>query len=317
MVDWNIDNKPFKLDPHWVKRVQRDVVAANYKPFAINKARLLNNPPAGIFGDLPINPLAPPPAEFPIRLEEELNIMPDVFDEEGDEQLGPLKEGNPEFLTRSERSTRLPRFKLRYDTQEECNLRLNGTLITIQDQVVHIQKVSQVRQQGQRGLGVIGYNRDGLLVQLLLDPNGLNLRTLDPGYIQVDNYAFLFRRKPARIYKQGINPENSVFSKAGSLNRYPLFGGLDNVIKMIKAFEDRPVIQWDKSFFEDDKEGKLQSKRLSDRIAVIRKNKNLLVEHRGYNLGFLREDTVYTEVDNIWVNRALEAVGLKQSIIKK
>jgi len=217
-----------------------------------------------------------------------------------------IKEGPAGFRTMTERSTRLPRFKLEYATQEEGRMRLEGTLVTVQDRMVKVVKVTQVRQDGEAGMGCVAIDENGDQSYLLFSKEGMNFRSPDPGYIQIGSAAFHFRRRPARVYKQGISGENTYFSKVGRDGQTPLFGRVpDHTI--IRAFNERPVIQFHEGLMEDK-----ESVRLSDRVAVFKRNGGKFhVEHRGVVLGVLKEGKVRVENCSVWVENALNAVGIE------
>jgi hypothetical protein len=218
-----------------------------------------------------------------------------------------IKEGPSGYRGMTERSTRLPRFKLEYASQDEARMRLEGTLITVQDRMVKVQKIQTVRQDGQVGTGCVAMDQDGDLMYLLFSVDGMNFRSPDPGFIQIGNEAYYFRRKPARVYKQGINSENTYFTKAGRPERVPLFGGVPDHI-IIKAFNERPVVLFNEA------EALLKSShRLSDRIAVFKKNGGRLhVAHRDFVLGPLEKGNRVKVQDCCpWVENALNAVGIE------
>lgn len=219
-----------------------------------------------------------------------------------------IKAGPTDFRGLTERTTRLPRFKLKYATDDEARMRLEGTFVTIQDRMVKVCKIQQVRQGDEVGTGCIALNESGHQEYLLFTDEGLNLRSPDPGYIQLMDTTVLFRRKPARVYKQGINGENSIFSRVGKEgDRWPVFGRYpDHVV--CEAFNNRSVHRFTPELMEDK-----SSLRLSDRIAVFKRNGGKLhVEHRGYYLGpLIRNTQVKVDALSPWTCNALAAVGLE------
>lgn len=216
-----------------------------------------------------------------------------------------IKEGPEFFRQMTERSTRLPRFKLEYASVDECRMRLEGTFVTIQDNMIKVMKIDMVRQGGEYGVGCTAMDSENDYTQLLFAKEGMNLRSPDPGYIQVGPKAYFYRRIPARIYKQGICADNTFFSLAGKDLRSALFGMVPDSM-LLKAFNNRPVIQYDPQLME----GK-DSLRLSDRVAVFKKNGRHTVEHKGVTLGSINGRRVFVQNPSVWVENALNSVGLE------
>lgn len=136
-----------------------------------------------------------------------------------------------------------PRFVLPY-SPEEMRLRLRGTIVTIDDRPCYVQQAGEnVRDSENKSVvspGLVVMYSDGSSASIVPRLHTLDCRSFEPGYIQRNpGYAELYVRHPARIYRQGINPENCRILDAVSLNERRGFGDYGGISSFMKAMEDR------------------------------------------------------------------------------
>jgi hypothetical protein len=261
----------------------------------------------------------PPPPPPGVEDQEAVEFFDqfDVDDEEEDRPPMPRPEKKmrvrADYSSRafSTKSTRLPAFRMAYQGAEEMTLRLQGTIIQSHDTTLFVNRIEVVRCEfsGDAGMGAKCTFPDGSMRGVMFNPERTNLRSPDPGYIQIGNAAMHYHRKPARVYKQGINPENSSFFNVTHGN-WNVFGAYP-MEDILTSFDERPIIQWNDIWPKD-----YLSYRLCDRIALSRTNggKVIRAHYKNKWVGHVVDRSLVLNDDiesDFWLERAFASVGIQ------
>lgn len=233
-----------------------------------------------------------------------------------------------ERLNKPEKSTRINRFRPKYENWEECRLRLRDSIVTLYDTYVYVMDVNMARDSdtNEYGTCAVAYDQTGVNKYYLLHDHGMNLRSIDPGYVEIpDLGVYWIYRIPARVYKQGNNRENTRMRKPGQVN-----GGYlsrDHIRAILRGLENRTVNQFSQATLDHhiqmyDDFGNNQGYRLSDAVCIYITakrygSKRFKVEYKGRELGYIKEGIVYLDTSDYhhpWVGRALDRVGLKYAL---
>jgi hypothetical protein len=215
--------------------------------------------------------------------------------------------------------TRQP-FFLPYETREEANLRLTGSVIRLDGQPVCIMEV----RDGTAGnlYNLIFQKADGTIqMHGYREGSGFDLAPLPARYIWNDprhNRAHWCFRKPMRgVYRQGAIKHNTFIKEAG-LNATNSIGSGSNIINAYKAKNDlRPAVDAIPVILTAD--GK-RSLALSDTVSVFFKSPTRLgIEFKGvpvgtFGAGDVSEGIVrarFKEDFPPWLMRHLNDVGIE------
>lgn len=203
------------------------------------------------------------------------------------------------------RKRSLPPFKINYQTLAEIKLRLYGTLISIKGNPFFVKSVKQ--NDGKFYLKVV----DGLDREWVVCYDDLHdLRSLPPMYLAYKGTGWLSRH-PGRVYQQGINRNNTtMWAVDGSQVLYNI-----DPARLVKDITKRSDKAWNSTLAELMVDGELHTCRLSDDVAVTRKDEaQTFACYRGRVLGSIEDNTVLLEDEDDlhqeWIDNAVKAVGL-------
>jgi len=155
----------------------------------------------------------------------------------------PQRISDPGMIKRLKaRGEATPRFSLPY-TPEEMRLRLRGTIVTIDDRPCYVSEAGGNVRDSEHNVvapGLYVMYSDTTVSCLVPRLHVLDFRPFEPGYIQRHpEFAEFYLRHPARIYRQGIHPENSQMLDAVTGYSKPIPSRSGEICKLLKAFEDR------------------------------------------------------------------------------
>jgi hypothetical protein len=218
--------------------------------------------------------------------------------------------------------TRQP-FFLPYETREEANLRLTGSVIRLDGQPVCIMEV----RDGTAGnlYNLVFQKVDGTLqMHGYREGSGFDLAPLPARYIWNDprhNRAHWCFRKPMRgVYRQGAIKHNTFIKEAGLQSMNSIGSGL-NIINAYKAKNDlRPAVDAIPMIMTAD--GK-RSVALSDTVSVFQKSPTRLgIEYKGVSVGTFGAGDVsegivrakFKEDFPPWLMRHLNDVGIESRV---
>jgi len=219
---------------------------------------------------------------------------------------------SPDF----EKSSKLPRFRQKYETEDEARLRLNESIITVMDKAQYIHGVLTNPKTRELWINC----SDGIgakFIHVKLNDTGCDLRTLECGYMNYGDNTYYLYRKPSRVYKQGINHQNSriipVGAKSGMHD-----GRMPNNLDFVRAYNSFELRRYDP---------KLASERpfaFSHDIAtyptVSRKGDiTITVEYKCRKLGVMNDENrlyLFKNLANVpWIVDALREVGIDYGVI--
>jgi hypothetical protein len=209
------------------------------------------------------------------------------------------------------RKVEQPVFKIEFETLEQIQLRLSGTLIFVGDELFLVQGITEGKNEGKRDfiLQLIDY-RSRTYRAWYSDPN-IDLRSPDPQYILYNNRPAFMTRLARRQQQQGLHRHNTGIKYVGESR----FSNLDNYRELQKGLQYRDTIKWDAKLAELMLKARaIQSLRLSNNIAAWVKSDDLLVEYKGRPLGQLKENCILCDGDDAkqpWVKRDTAAAGLE------
>jgi len=216
-----------------------------------------------------------------------------------------------------ERSKKLPRFRQKYETEDEARLRLNDSIVTFKDKAFFVEGV--VTRPATRELWIRGSSGDGDEFEYIpIDSVGADFRTIDCGYVDYRGNAIYFFRQPARVYKQGITVANSRSMTCGSNSDGRLGVGID----FARCYNVMETKKFDKNLIENNSFA--FSRDIAVHKAPIRRAGEIVgfkytVEYRGNTLGRIHDDEkvgITQETAEVpWIMKALEEVGLKTRVI--
>lgn len=217
----------------------------------------------------------------------------------------------------TERSTRLPRYKMKYETAEEANFRLHDSIITVRDQALYI---LSAQEDATGRIIVTTHDQDGVNDMYFLDEPGLDLRSADPGYVNFGNRVIHMVRRPARVYKQGLTKDNCYGRDVGRREYASLVNQLP-VRLILQGLNSRSVNTFSEEQTSLLLEGRIPADaiRLSDNVAIYLRGNNyrnrLAIEYKGRKLGALVKDRVKlisdSDLECPWLIEDLEQVGLR------
>ena len=203
-------------------------------------------------------------------------------------------------------STRLtlPSLSINYDQIEEINLRLRDCLILAKGLPYLVYTVVPAK----KAFDI--YLNDGEFMYRTPFSPEINLRSIEPGYISNNGEAYYMYRVPGKVYKQGLNQQNTMIARCGA------GGSPIRPQVLLPALRNRKDRRWNNTLEILFHEGALKSLRMSNSVAVYRKEdrKNPSVEYRGRKLGILidgRVDAEETDREMSWIYKDLHHVNLE------
>ena len=237
------------------------------------------------------------------------------------------QKSSTEVIRIKRRGEATPRFSLPYSS-EEMRLRLRGTIVTIDDRVCYVAQAGEsVRDSTFRtevGPGLVVHYSDLSGAYIVPRLHTLDYRPFEPGYVQrIPMYAEVYIRKPARIFRQGIHQENTVFIDAVTSQSRNLSMDVHNLPALLKSFESRnetkeftPGVVDDLMKAYKETGAVYPSVRLSNKVAVCLKERgrSIQVLFRGVPCctydGCFRFDENFCSLPSI--QEELSSVGIKR-----
>jgi hypothetical protein len=201
---------------------------------------------------------------------------------------------------------RLQPFKIKYDTLEEVRMRFNKTVLLIKG---HPFSVSDQRSVKGR-LYLLLENPDGEKKYIAVE-DVPDFRPAPSVYVQCQTDAGFLVRSPARVNQQGMTHQSVHIKRVGGRDRIPV--RTEQIRDCLMSYGK--VLKWDDKYAQLIDAKIISSMRLSDRVAVYQKGKDVVAEYKGRRLGKMDGHGVrlYDEDDSIqpWLKRDLSKVELE------
>lgn len=217
--------------------------------------------------------------------------------------LDKLKPGDPVI-----RDVRLPPFHIDYDSYEQINTKLNGTVIMIKDNPFFVSGVYDLND-GTFGLKVVdgAGGSYGILYEDVAD-----CRPIAPGYVTKNSSVYWLYRGPERQNQQGMNHRNTFIK---TVNSSMVQGARSDFL--LAALANRKDMRYEPVLATMILQGAVNHLRLSNNVAIFNANKKgapIGVEYMGRNFGLIVGGTVKVFDENdlrpSWIHKDLNAVNL-------
>lgn len=229
----------------------------------------------------------PPPAEWDDEhfwnyiLRNALDYLPVDWMEEL--QRVDYPELNVEEIVSGRRIT-LPPFHLPYETVEEIQMRLMGTIILIKNNPFYVENV--IRKNNDYHLVVSNEEEERTIVKY--NQGQLDLRSPEPGYINTEGGSYYFVRPPNRQQRQGIIYNQIFLKKIGSEEMFSPHN--KNAVMIGLKFRD--VQPWTSELCNLLQRRIISNMRLSNSIAIYIDHRKIKSEYKGRFLGEVHDDTI-------------------------
>lgn len=258
----------------------------------------------------------PEPEDRPLTIAEmELNAMEEI------EGLAKKPNYTISDLPEGRIKTKIPGFKLAYDSYEECSRRLRGSLIIVRGSPYVVNGVYNDKT------GIVMALQDGAQKEYWCSYNAVeSLRTPPPVYVTIHGDhagTYWLCRRPSfphdrqhgrhhGDYIQGLTQRNGMMKRVGSTD-FNHGRGMVSLYQIAKAMSLKDDTRFDSKVDELMRKGILGQVRLSDNVAVYLKKDDVLLEYKGRELGKLKDDSVRLgdeDKDTPWICEDLRAIGL-------
>jgi hypothetical protein len=205
---------------------------------------------------------------------------------------------------------KLTPFKLEYDTLQEVQMRFRQTVIQIKGNPFYVSDIRADRNNRQRYVFLTSDVADRnaqIALEKLTD-----MRSVPPGFVQLEGYSGWFARNPARVNQQGLNGQNVTCRRVSNGENVPL-----NIKSILKALDSKgKTTKWSPQYRDLMVNGVLSEMRLSDEVAVFRKKEDVYVAYRGRMFGKLTEGNLVTAMDEDdliqpWIGKHFNKVELQ------
>jgi hypothetical protein len=207
------------------------------------------------------------------------------------------------------RDISLPPFKIDYDSHEQINTKLNGTVIMIKDNPFFIARTCAL-PEGKFGL-IVQDSRSNVMSVLYDDVK--DCRPIAPGYVTYRGTVYWLFRTPERQNQQGMNHRNTFYK---SIQTGDLTSGARHEF-LLEALANRKDCQYAPNLDQLIEQGNIAGLRLSNNIALYKAGKKgaaVGVEYCGRPLGLMVNGTVKvldeTDLRPSWIHKDLHRVGL-------
>lgn len=203
----------------------------------------------------------------------------------------------------SKRKVEQPRVKPRFQSLHDIRLRLSGTCIFVGPDMYYVNDIYEL--DNDYLLSVTG--RDGKNRRVWYSNELIDLRSMEPQYVNLESGPYFVFRPPMRSQRQGMCDENLRAKRPGD-RQYQRPG----LLSIVKGFGTQSV-PWSAEYARlMNVEGVLPTLRLSKDVAFYRERDRLKAEYRGRLLGFVNDDTVYLDDSDLrrpWIQNALRDVN--------
>jgi hypothetical protein len=232
-------------------------------------------------------------------LHEIRNIQARIHEEEL-KQVAPLVP-KPMIYPSTRDKVLLP-FRINYETVEEAQMRLLGTIICVNQEPMYVASLSGLAA----GISLMLNDAKGNSFRVFLHQIE-NLRSPEPGYINWHGRVYWVARKPARIYKQGLDNKNT--------NLFHITRGregFDSISDLLPGLASREIQQWDAVAPLYQKQVIGQS-RLSTSVASYSAHGQIAIVYKQRTLGYVNDEKLSLSADDKrpWITKELDTVGLR------
>lgn len=213
-------------------------------------------------------------------------------------------------------STKTPYF-MPYDDLDEINLRLAGSVIRLDGELVVVDRVNRIGRANNRFDITFINAEDQVLTHEYGEGSGFDLSPLPPRYGLNENKnrkaVWIFRKPVRGVYRQGATRGNTFFRNVGSRVEASI-GNCSNIMTLYKRENE---VRSAADVVKVLSESKI-SAALSDHIALMDDSKHAVVEYHGMKLGKFRKEMISNGVALFkpavevtpWMEDKLAQVGL-------
>lgn len=210
-----------------------------------------------------------------------------------------------------------PVYYMPYDTIEEINLRLSGSVIRLHGKAVYIVEAVAEGDPLQFTLWFKKNLHGDAYKHIYKEGSGFDLSPFKSRYIDSNGYAYWCYRKPVRgCYKQGACSKNTFMRMVGKekddgMSTSSFLSAHNSDVELVQVMDGIKKIRQQR-----DNGNAYFNAMLSPDVALVFKDRNYRVEYRGNNVGIFDVERNVLLADtpeitaNIWAIRRLDAVGI-------
>lgn len=205
---------------------------------------------------------------------------------------------------------KLAPFKLEYDTLQEVQMRFRQTVIQIKGNPFYVSDIRADRNQPRRYVFLTEDVADRK-AHVSLDQIE-DMRSVPPGFVQMDGYSAWMCRSPARVNQQGLTGQNVLMRRVSSGDNIPV-----NQKAIVKGLDSKgKVTRWTPQYRDLMVNGVVREMRLSDEVALFHKKEDVYVAYKGRVFGKLQHGNLVAAMDEDdliqpWIGRHFSKVDLE------